>query len=233
MLKLAHHAYAAEIAGALVFLDLKRDTYTFIAPKHAAEILCLLGDAVGSCLEPIGNGEPSGDESSTLGELRRAGLVTADPSGKAFQPILYDSVVEELPRLIGPDRPSIRLSHALHFLWAVLSARCMLSLLPLDRVVRAIQRRRLRQAHADDVVAATRLTEIYRRLRPMLFSRGDRCLLDSLSLINFLGRYGIRAGWRFGVRLEPFKAHAWVQDGNTVFDDMAANIHSYTAILEA
>lgn len=221
MLHLTKHTYAAEIAGGLVFLDLERDSYAYVAPEDAAEILPLLRGTSGA-----GRG-------TIVDELELAGLVTADGTGRPYRPISYACAMEEQPRLIGPDRPGIRPSHVWNFVRSVLLAKAMLSWLPLPRVVALVKSRRARRTAASADHSAAQLTEIYRRLRPLLLSRTDRCLLDSLSLINFLRRYHVPAYWRFGVRLEPFRAHAWAQDDRTVFDDMAANIHGYTVILEA
>lgn len=227
MLGLTKHSYAAEIAGGLVFLNLKGDTYTYLAPEDAAVILPMLRGDLGEFEAPAGVGD------SIVDELVNAGLVTADPTGRPLRPIRYDQVLDEQPRLIGPDRPRVRPTHVWNFLRSVFEARAMLSLLPLHRVVALVKTRRSRISRAVPAHSAEQLTEIYRRLRPLLFSRNDKCLLDSLSLIHFLARYRVPAQWRFGVRLEPFKAHAWVQDDRTVFDDMAANVHAYTVILEA
>lgn len=226
MFDLTRHTYAAEVAGALIFLDLRADSYTYVAPEDAAEILPLLTGLKGEAPAP-------GDGGSIVDELKLAGLITAEGSGKPFRPIHYGNVVDELPRLIGEDRPNVRPGHVWNFVRSVLLARMMLTFLPLHRVVAFVRRRGPESAGTAPPLCAAQLTETYRRLRPLLFSRTDRCLLDSLSLILFLGRYDVRASWRFGIRLEPFKAHAWAQAGGTVLDDMAANVHNFTVILEA
>jgi hypothetical protein len=234
MFNLTRHTYAAEIAGGLIFLDLKRDSYTYLTPQDAAEILPLLRGTIRRDLEEIEQAPPqAGGEASIVDELKLAGLITDDETGRPFRPISYDSVMDEQPRLIGEDRPKVRPVHVWNFFRSVLLAKAMLSWLPLHWVVAFVKKRRIGRTRAVTAHSAAQLTEIYRRLRPLLFSRTDRCLLDSLSLINFLRRYRVRASWRFGVRLQPFKAHAWVQDDQIVFDDMAANIHSFTVILEA
>lgn len=234
MLNLTKHAYAAEISGALIFLNVKRDSYTYLAPEDAAGILSMLGGVAGCNPGEIERSASyAGNGGSIVDELKLADLVTTDKAGKPFRPIRYDTVMNEQPRLIGPESPKIRAGHVWGFFWSVLLARTMLSWLPLHWVVGFVKKRRVPHAKTGNPHSAAQLTEIYRRLRPLLFSRSDRCLLDSLSLINFLRRYHVPASWCFGVRLEPFKAHAWVQDDHTIFDDMAANVHSFTVILEA
>lgn len=233
MFSLTKHSYAAAIGGGLIFLDLKRDNYTYVAPKDAAEILPMLGVTTGRDPKDNEQAEPLGEgETSIVDELKLAGLITTDESGRPFKPIRYHAVVSEQPRLIGVDRPKVRPTHAWNFIRSAILAKAMLSCLPLHRVVAIVKARKTRLATGTRSYSAAQLTEIYHRLRPLLFSRKDRCLLDSLTMINFLGRYRVPVSLCFGVKLEPFKAHAWVQDDNIVFDDMAANIHSYTVILE-
>jgi hypothetical protein len=228
MFVLTRHTYAAEVAGALIFLNLKADSYTYVAPEQAAEIL---PRHTGKRTGPVA--PPSGEAGSIVDELKLAGLITAEGPGRPFRPIDYDNVVDELPRLIGEDRPRVGPGHVWNFVRSVLLARIMLTFLPLHWVVALVKKRGPESAGSGASPSAAQLTETYRRLRPLLFSRTDRCLLDSLSLIHFLRRYDVRASWRFGIRLEPFKAHAWAQQGGTVLDDMAANVHNFTVILEA
>jgi hypothetical protein len=62
------------------------------------------------------------------------------------------------------------------------------------------------------------LTHIYHSLRP-LYPRDYLCLFDSLALIEFLSYWEIFPNWVFGVLIDPFKAHCWVQDGKLVLAD--------------
>lgn len=56
------------------------------------------------------------------------------------------------------------------------------------------------------------------------------CLLDSLSLLRFLSRRGLPAEIVFGVTLEPFAAHCWVQAGDVVLNETLSDAHAYTPI---
>jgi hypothetical protein len=68
-------------------------------------------------------------------------------------------------------------------------------------------------------------------LRIFLFSHRDRCLHDSLALLEFLARYDIFPDWAFGVRARPFVAHCWVQHGDIVFNDTVEHVAGYTPIM--
>ena len=51
----------------------------------------------------------------------------------------------------------------------------------------------------------------FNKLRPLVFTARDRCLLDSLALINFLAAQQLYPSWVLGVKTSPFRAHSWVQ----------------------
>jgi hypothetical protein len=57
-----------------------------------------------------------------------------------------------------------------------------------------------------------------------------KCLLRSFMLRRRLLRQGYNAAWVFGVATWPFKAHCWLQCGDTVLDDAADRVAAYTPI---
>lgn len=75
------------------------------------------------------------------------------------------------------------------------------------------------------------LVEIYKILKPLLVTVKDQCLLNSLCLIEFLACYRIYPDWWFGVRLNEFYAHCWVQSGNVIFDDFIQNTSANEPIM--
>jgi hypothetical protein len=58
-----------------------------------------------------------------------------------------------------------------------------------------------------------------------------RCLMDALALLDFLGSRQAFPGLVFGVRLNPFGAHCWVQSGDTVLNDRVDHTGLHTPIL--
>lgn len=224
MLGLAEDVYAAEIEGGLIILDLKRDDYTFLAPENAEIIIGLLERPTKAHV-----GTHSDD---ALQELMRAGLVTADAVARPAKKIVQAAFLQEVPRLLGRERPRITTAHILNFARSWVQAQFMLKCLPLRYVAARVKRRRAGLAEPVPE-RLEELVDVFRRLRPLVFKRGDRCLLNSLSLINFLACYGIDARWRFGVRLFPFQAHAWAQGETILYDDMPTLIHEYAVIFEA
>jgi hypothetical protein len=57
------------------------------------------------------------------------------------------------------------------------------------------------------------------------------CLLDSLALLQFLGRRRLPADLVFGVKLNPFSAHCWVQAGDVILNDHVEFAQRHTQIL--
>ncbi len=68
-------------------------------------------------------------------------------------------------------------------------------------------------------------------MRPAFYNPKDACLRDTLTLIEFLSRYDIYPQWVFGVRMQPFSAHAWVQYGPTLFTDPVDHVKTFTPIM--
>lgn len=56
----------------------------------------------------------------------------------------------------------------------------------------------------------------------------QNCLLDSLSLVRWLGGAGVSI--HFGVKLNPFAAHCWVQSGTFVLNDRTENVAAFAVV---
>jgi hypothetical protein len=120
--------------------------------------------------------------------------------------------------------------------------------LPLHQALRA----QLEASASLRILGIKRSIAAWRRVRPVdvgrQFSsetadlacafasrRGDvpiqrSCVPDSLALIRLLWRKGLDADLYFGVRLDPFAAHCWVQAGDCLLSDPLANVLSFTPV---
>jgi len=56
------------------------------------------------------------------------------------------------------------------------------------------------------------------------------CLLDSLSLLRFLSRRRLWANIVFGVALNPFSAHCWIQADDVALNETVSDANVYTPI---
>jgi hypothetical protein len=93
--------------------------------------------------------------------------------------------------------------------------------------------RRARARHAVSGVTHDELREhiaAFAHCRAWLFVAAGACLLESLTVHEFLSRYGIASWLVVGVRTCPFSAHAWAQVGSIVINDRVEIVRAYTPI---
>lgn len=69
----------------------------------------------------------------------------------------------------------------------------------------------------------------FRRVR-LYVPVGMRCLIDSVAMARFLRRRGAHVHVVFGVTVDPFSAHCWVQAGDLVLNDTLGNATSHIPI---
>lgn len=58
----------------------------------------------------------------------------------------------------------------------------------------------------------------------------QNCLLDSLSLLHWLGPRRSAVTLIFGVKLDPFAAHCWVQSNDLVLNDRVETVAAFTPV---
>lgn len=89
-----------------------------------------------------------------------------------------------------------------------------------DEPVRSLRRPKSEQALLDEFFEA----------RPW-FPEKPICRLDAPALCLYLRRHGIPANLVFGVKLEPFAAHCWVQSDNRILNEPLELVARYSPIL--
>ena len=212
-LYLAHHVHCAQVEGQLVFLDLRADRYSCLA----------LDQGIGEIAD----------------SLAAADILTPDP-GKG-RPLAAPPPVALTGDLMGYPvgrAPRIRASHVARFAASASTTAARLRWRSLVDVVARVRDRKRRRGGgrptggpADREARLGELVEIYKRLRPLLFTSRDHCLRDSLVLVEFLAAHGLFPLWVIGVRMGPFSAHSWVQDESVVLNDVVANAARFTPIM--
>lgn len=118
------------------------------------------------------------------------------------------------------------------FGWAVLRAWMELRTLKLRGTVRSLQRRNATMdGKRSSTVPAQHLVAVFLRLRPWFYTARDRCLFDSLVLVEFLYKFDVPASYVIGVTSKPFSAHCWVQYGSVVLNDDLERVAQFAPIL--
>lgn len=229
---LCDDAHLAIVDGAIVGLNTQADEYFFIGASEAGQILPFLagGD---SCQKPA-NGSGIAGFPEILPDLERKGIVTRNAEqGRRFEPLQHFVASIEVP---GPDIdqiPKVRIGHVISIAAAVMRAWFLIYVMGLSAALRSARRMRdeARSNLQPDVNQASNLIEIFRRVRPLFYGAKDRCLLNSLSLLIFLSRNGLSPNWTFGVALDPFHAHCWLEDEHFLYNDQYARTHDFTVIM--
>lgn len=221
---LSRHTFVRETDGHAVFLDLKRNKYIAVDSEELNHL------RAGFSEESVA--ERSGD--NTLDQLVDEGVLTRDQQiGKPVVPIEIEPACSMFLSAHG-DFPRIKFVDFMRFVRAWLIVTAIFYLMPLRWVVMRVQRRKANGRSggcAFDVKEAGRLLIAHRMFAPNFYDVRDACLRDSLTYIEFCSYYGIYPTLVFGVKMAPFAAHAWVQEGAAVLNDSLMNVRRFAPIL--
>ncbi|WP_372362202.1 lasso peptide biosynthesis B2 protein [Xanthomonas sp. NCPPB 1325] len=207
------------IGERLVFLDVGNDRYFRLPSAQEHSLLAYLAHDPVSELEINALVEP--------GLLVEGAQAAACPQ-PSVMPVARSAI--EMP--IPARRP--QLFETLEVLALVLSTRLALKRTPLSKILGSlsagVQQRGMQQCSVAGL--EQRLTDaasVFRHAR-LWVPVEMRCLLDSVALARFLRRRQLDARIVFGVALDPFSAHCWVQAGDLVLNDTVGNVHAHTPI---
>jgi hypothetical protein len=229
------HVRACSTAASTILLDLKRNRYFGIGADETRALYTLAlnwSEANAHALEEV---EPLAPETAVpiADALVEAGLLSREaPADAAIANGIIDlggtltSVGHELDRAAR-----MHYSHVINFLRAWGWTGRALRSRPLYAIVREVGERKLCAPEYFDEQRAIELVGIFRRLRPHIFSARNQCLFHALALVSFLARYDVYPTWVIGVRLRPWAAHSWVQQGSLLLDSNPEQVCEYMPIL--
>jgi hypothetical protein len=235
---LSPHVHVCVAGKQVILLDLERDKYLAVAHPHpvgrwvrgwplpqASQVA-----AVRDSHAPPG----PGPENGLLAKMISQGLLVTDPVvGKEAAPVVADEPKVALVEYDVRARPRAGLKHLWNFFAAHAVAQWSLEHRPIKEVVRAarLRNKRTQGVSGLDIATIRGLVTAFVHLRPLFYTAREACLLDSLTLMHFLARYGVFPTWVFGVKTDPFYAHCWVQQGDFVFNDSPDYIKGFSPIL--
>jgi Transglutaminase-like superfamily len=228
--------YLAVTSEAAIILDLNRGNYVALSPDQVARLrACVHGWPE----RELAESELQSKSFEQCDEMVKPFLVTGllTQNREVGKPEAHTELEQIDEWLLDPDTirfSRVSFTHVLSlaraWVWASVSMRSK----PMKIIVRAIQQQRghlAREHHVSDLNETRRLVAAFLTLRPFFYSHKDRCLLDSLVLIRFLGIYRIFPHLVFGVRELPFSAHAWVQCGRFVINCRPGSAQRFRPIL--
>lgn len=226
---LAAHVRACRADGRVVLLDLRRSRYLGFDGGYPLDLLVAGWPSAGDAVA-----RPSLRADAVIAQLQAARLVETGP--QPAQALQRDELEDPTSSLDLGHRPAhgrIRARHLYRFAACATSSAVRLRWLSLDAVAAHVAALRGRTP-AGAAQQGDRLREsvaLFDRLRPLAFTSRDRCLYDSLALVTFLAHERLHARWVIGVRTNPFRAHSWVQAGDTVLNDLHENVGAFRPIL--
>lgn len=211
-----------EVDGHVIFLDTRNDRY-----------FRLSGGMDRAFRAHIESGRVSEVDLGALVEHDiLAKSTTADASG--FTMRMDHPVLSAMEQPTGSGKVGIGL--VLDVFSIVGSIRLQLSRQRLDRILAAtIAYRDSRESPLPGISTKEELSRIrqsaaaFWRVRPYVPIE-PLCLLDSLAMVRFLAKRGLRANLVFGVTDNPFSAHAWAQAMDVVLTDSVGNVAAHTPI---
>lgn len=219
------HIRHCDVDEGAVVLDLRTERYIAVPPlaRHA--------------LDNIARDAPfdASDSSEVIEALLGAGFITTRQEQTVLprlcQPLPSESLLETLH---GTARPPLKWTAIAAFLAAYTSAAYKLRRLRFDQVLQSMHTRK--SAIAASAPGASReyiqaLVQTFRWQRLWTYTGTDKCLLDSLVLIDFLCRFDVAAMLVLGVQSKPFGAHAWVQWQDKILNDTLEKVSRYAPIL--
>jgi hypothetical protein len=215
--------------GSFVFLNLNLDEYILVN-GHAAEALLALSSPPDDTRSP----PPADAARAALAPLITGGLLTIDATqGKPLR-ITHPAQPHEC--LLDSDEAAnvaITANDVLNFYIACSMAAFALRFTHLSKIVARIERAKSRhQAHLEepDLQKSKYLCAKFQKMR-YFFPKDYVCLYDSLALIEFLARYQVFPTWVFGIKLEPWGAHCWIQADEYTFNETVEEAVRYTPIM--
>ena len=201
-----------ETGGELVFLDLVRDKYMALRGRDRA------------AFERLRAGEPN--DSEAMSRLIATGLLSRSDGPSNLAPTKIAVPVRDLAaHADGAFSLPMSLRAARALRWA---RRAMKP----DQIARTVAKlAETKRDHAAACEAAAVDIALRYAACRWLVPVPPRCLVDALALDRLMLSRRIAVTLVFGVRLDPFAAHCWLQTPMTILTGTSAEARNYTPIM--
>ena len=224
-MQLAIGIHFAQVGDRGVVMDFARGRYIAVGRKMTNLVLSNISDTSYEIQNSI-------NRSSALDVLKKANAVGPDTVWSYVQPHERSEV---LPVEFQLGRPTFGLGigQTAGLTFSVLRSLVLVqrSLIsrPFDGTLKWLEARKSTDLARKPRHCVQELLDAYYAARPW-YTVAPICRLDALSLVRFLRIYGHPAELKFGVRLDPFYAHCWVQLADTSLNEPHEQLRQYTII---
>lgn len=204
------HTTFGFVDGRPVFMDVSDDSYFMLDPEEEAAFLASAGKECPGSRNLPAAGRP---------ETRVARPLTPVQCARPSSTVLA----------IPQRRSRGTLLDAFHVWRLLLNVRWALRRRSIATVLSNCVSREFQSAEAEVAERAPRLAGRFARARRLVPIPGN-CLTDSLALVRWLGEHGAGATLIFGVKLDPFAAHCWVQTDETLLNDHPERVERFSPV---
>lgn len=143
--------------------------------------------------------------------------VPSAPISTAWPTIKRSARIPSIPQAIAPLR-------------ALAEVEFFLRYRPFDTTLNWLRARRIRSSTVRATKDRSSVLDDFFAARP-LFPVRPICRLDAMALSLLLWEAGHESRLVFGVRVQPLKAHCWVQDDQEAINEPHERLAQYTAIM--
>lgn len=237
---LSADVYACATSDHGVLLDLRRDEYVALGPRETRLLGVILAQDLRmeiSRFESEGRVQECKEFADELLSRRLIvpchhpkAMTTAATLHAPTCALLETALLHTLSH--DHSAPTLRFVDVWEAFLAYIRARRALRFTGLYRTTLRLARRRRRCCGTEhyDFESLREATQAYLLARPYVFSWRERCLLDSLALIEFLAMRDLFPMMVIGVSTKPFASHCWVQAGVAVLNDAPAHVSQFQPI---
>lgn len=215
-----------EVDDGVVFLDMQQGKYFGIGSAEATVFRALIRGATASA---------SDDVATVASTLLQKGLLTNDPAlAAAHGPARVEQLAEVDIGNPAAAAPPIRVLDVWNIVISAVVAALKLRWFSFRRIVRGVELRKQRRSSGLSSIDDERLkmvVRIFARVRTLIYTSRNRCLYDSLVLVEFLHRYRLYPTWVVAIHTRPFGAHSWVQYRDLALNERPDVAREYTPIL--
>jgi Transglutaminase-like superfamily len=213
-----------------ILLDLNSGRYLGISHADRCKVAPFVNDW---SLEQETAVDLQSSADGTLASLLNAGILCSASRHEPSPRPRLSAAQDTIPFEDVLDAPRVHAIDLARLMAAYLRVRLSLKRRSMQRIVSRIDNRKRRATAypSGEPATASDVARLYLHLRPLVLTARDRCLFDSLVMIEYLSMYHVFPEWVIGVRTQPFGAHSWVQNGAVVLNDTPERVSSFTPIL--
>lgn len=207
-----------ECADRLIFLDVERDRY--FALSSAAEF---------AFRQVYRERELDGASQMAVEQLAKSGVLAPAAKYTKLQPCPAPPVARTS---LTPNKDQFSSGALVHAMARLALSSAESKLMPLRSRIAQLRRRKsaITPSYTESRGTLAQIASVF-RFSGLVITPHDRCLPRSIALAHTLLDRRIAPTFVFGVRLQPFGAHCWVQVGDCLLNESIDEVRNFTPIL--